>query len=319
MDLSIVIPAFNAQNTILNTINSIISQDSYSISYEIIIIDDGSTDNTYQICKSLIDPNNDLCVRLFTQKNQGVSVARNNGIIHSVGNKIFFLDSDDEVTSDFFKCILDSLHCDFISFGYFTSRNNITCSEFKFANSGIYSINDLCKSMKDLDLINPMCGKIFDLSIIRSRNLFFDISETFGEDTLFVYNYLRHINKIAIISSLLLKNNIDNENSLSRKYYDLSNVSSKLLHSINYIYFSDEALKNIILKIVKNYLIHAIKINKNIKGILSDLRKIRVVIDKKICGKLLSGSIYDKFIYNLFISNHYYLLYVFMKLRVALL
>ena len=109
MDLSIVIPAFNAQNTILNTINSIISQDSYSISYEIIIIDDGSTDNTYQICKSLIDPNNDLCIRLFTQKNQGVSVARNNGIIHSVGNKIFFLDSDDEVTSDFFKCIFTSL------------------------------------------------------------------------------------------------------------------------------------------------------------------------------------------------------------------
>lgn len=94
--ISVVIPAYNCERTILRAIKSVTSQTSASAIAEINIIDDGSTDSTYDIVSKFIkDSKAKVKINIFTQKNQGVSVARNNGISRSRGEWIALLDADD--------------------------------------------------------------------------------------------------------------------------------------------------------------------------------------------------------------------------------
>jgi len=86
--VSVIIPTFNRENTIVNTIESVQHQTYKNL--EIIVIDDGSTDNTHILLENYGDE-----IKLFHQKNSGVSSARNKGIRNSTGEIIMFLDSDD--------------------------------------------------------------------------------------------------------------------------------------------------------------------------------------------------------------------------------
>lgn len=86
---SVVIPLYNKANTIKNTIESVLLQTEKN--FEIIIVDDGSTDNSAQVVRSIKDKR----INLIQQKNQGVSVARNNAVLSAKGKYISFLDADD--------------------------------------------------------------------------------------------------------------------------------------------------------------------------------------------------------------------------------
>ena len=89
--ISIVIPTFNRSSVILRAINSILNQTFKD--FEIIIIDDGSTDETYELLVPLI---NEKKINYFKFENKGVSKARNLGVAHSESKYVTFLDSDDE-------------------------------------------------------------------------------------------------------------------------------------------------------------------------------------------------------------------------------
>ncbi len=94
-DLSIIVPAYNADKTIQQCVDSVINQDT-KVDYELIIINDGSKDNTEEIVKRI---NSDKII-LINQKNKGFSGARNTGIDASTGKYIMFLDSDDMLVGD---------------------------------------------------------------------------------------------------------------------------------------------------------------------------------------------------------------------------
>jgi len=98
----VIVPAFNAEKTIERTIHSVLSQ-SYS-NIEVVVINDGSSDNTAGCVKSLCEK--DLRVHLINQTNQGVSVARNTGIEQSAGEYIVFLDSDDYLENSFVSTLV---------------------------------------------------------------------------------------------------------------------------------------------------------------------------------------------------------------------
>jgi len=92
--ISVIIPAYNAERTLQETLESVQNQTLADI--EIIIINDGSTDRTVDIAQNFADPR----VKLFSYENGGVSVARNRGISHATGEFISFVDSDDFWTAD---------------------------------------------------------------------------------------------------------------------------------------------------------------------------------------------------------------------------
>lgn len=98
---SIVIPLFNKENLVLNAINSIINQDYKN--WELIIIDDGSTDSSFEIVQNFLFKidNSKFDIKLIHQKNKGVSVARNHGVKEAKHKYICFLDADDEWYPDF--------------------------------------------------------------------------------------------------------------------------------------------------------------------------------------------------------------------------
>lgn len=105
--ISVVIPLYNAEKYISNCIRSVLNQ--IFSNFEIIIIDDGSTDNSYMICSEVLK--SDSRIKLYHQENLGVSSARCNGVKKAVGEYIFFLDADDTIRDntldDLYKRIID--------------------------------------------------------------------------------------------------------------------------------------------------------------------------------------------------------------------
>ena len=93
--ISIIIPVYNAELFLRNTINSVLSQDFSD--YEIIIVNDGSTDSSLDICNEFAK--SDSKIHLFNQTNKGVTAARRKGIENAIGDFVLFLDADDLLTS----------------------------------------------------------------------------------------------------------------------------------------------------------------------------------------------------------------------------
>ena len=105
MKLSIIIPMFNVEKYINQCLNSLIHQDISSSNYEIVIINDGSTDSSY--LKASVFQEKYPHVKIYTQQNSGVSSARNKGIEISSGEYFFFIDADDYIALNSLKGIVN--------------------------------------------------------------------------------------------------------------------------------------------------------------------------------------------------------------------
>ena len=103
--VSIIIPVFNVENYLERCLKSIINQTFKDI--EIIIINDGSTDKSLEICKKFAE--SDKRIILISQKNKGVSAARNTGINIATGKYLSFVDSDDFITPDMIEFLLTNI------------------------------------------------------------------------------------------------------------------------------------------------------------------------------------------------------------------
>ena len=99
MKFSVVIPLYNKEHYIEKTIRSVLAQTCPD--YEVIVVDDGSKDSSLALAKKIEGGN----IRVIAQENQGVSVARNTGILNASGKYICFLDADDEWRPDYLATI----------------------------------------------------------------------------------------------------------------------------------------------------------------------------------------------------------------------
>ena len=99
--ISIVIPIYNAEDHLQRCVDSVLNQTEKNI--EVILVDDGSKDNSIEICKNYL--NQDKRVHLIHQENSGVSAARNRGIEQACGEYIGFVDSDDWIEPDMYECL----------------------------------------------------------------------------------------------------------------------------------------------------------------------------------------------------------------------
>jgi len=120
--ISVVIPVYNSDKFVGEAIDSVLNQSAVKV--EIVLVDDGSTDGSYAVCKQYADKNAN--VKLLTGENGGVSVARNRGLEEAGGEYVFFMDADDTIDRDFLRTsyeVAEKNGSDFVVLGdYFAHR-----------------------------------------------------------------------------------------------------------------------------------------------------------------------------------------------------
>lgn len=213
---SVIIPVYNSENTIKKCIDSILIQNKKNI--EIILINDGSTDNSLGICKEL--EKNFPVVRVINQKNQGVSVARNIGISESSGKYILFIDSDDVIAETYFEEIEKNIEeNDFIIFGY--TKESCLKKKVNIVNDEVIGIKNVEKLMIEDERIGGyIWNKVFLSKIIKDNNILFEEDIGFGEDLLFVYRYIKYAKKIYYIPKSLYTYIYNSTNTTSNSISD---------------------------------------------------------------------------------------------------
>lgn len=177
---SVIISVYNKAEYIKNTINSVLNQ-TYK-DFEIIIINDGSTDDSEKIIKIFKDKR----IRLITTKNQGASKTRNTGIKEASSNYIALLDGDDTWKAEYLQYMHNAIN-KFPSIKIFTVgisqkyKNNIVPVVYSFKQTELYGIHNYFEASKGYTLITSS-SVVFNKTILRKTGLF-DTSIVSGQDT----------------------------------------------------------------------------------------------------------------------------------------
>ena len=197
--VSIIIPVYNSERTILRTLKSV-NEQIYR-DYEIIIVDDGSTDNSVALINSFITSNHELEIKLIIKENGGVSTARNVALRNARGSWIALLDSDDEwlphKLSKQIEIISSDLSIDFLG----TNRNGESRNRFIFKKFNYLThISSHLLLYKNF-FVTPTV--IFKRSILEKSGLY-DENQTHGEDGNFWIKICHNHNCVLLNESLVI-------------------------------------------------------------------------------------------------------------------
>lgn len=219
VNLSVVVPVYNAEEYLYENILSIINQKLPYIPfyYEIILVDDGSEDSSREICKKL--ESQYAIVRFIMKNNGGVSSARNAGISAARGEYISFVDSDDKVSNEYIKTISE-LVMDNPELGVFSNYRNKS-GKSTIVKKSVYSQEGLISLEQYQRLLfagnsNEPWDKVFSGEIIRNKEIRFNENVDLGEDLIFTISYLPFVNKIAYSDKAIYFYN-ESSNGLSKR------------------------------------------------------------------------------------------------------
>lgn len=192
--ISVIIPAYNAAKTIVCCVESLLSQ-TYQ-DWELIIMDDGSTDNTLDVCQSFQDKR----IQVYHKPNGGVSSARNYGMTYAKGEYIAFVDADDYLEPMYLEHLYQGSEYD-LSITGFCYGNEPEKSKLSLKLTDKSSI---ANSLSDLINADQLCypwGRLFKRSIIEQNHIRFNKKMRFAEDNVFNWEYLCHIDSLRIDST----------------------------------------------------------------------------------------------------------------------
>lgn len=194
--ISIISPVYNVGEYLGRFLNSV--QSLTFVDYEIILVDDGSTDNSGAICDEYAS--SDCRFLVIHQPNAGVSAARNAGINAARGKYICFFDPDDEVLPDCLGLLVARTADDvgLVSGSFIKFTNDVLVPDKKPSKSRRYSNNQFIRMMshyKERNTSRYIWTKLFVSSIIKSHHLQFDTKFTYKEDVVFMYDYLFHCDR----------------------------------------------------------------------------------------------------------------------------
>lgn len=215
--VSIIVPVYNAKKYLSRCIDSILGQ-SFT-NFELLLINDGSQDNSGKICDGYAA--NDNRVRVFHKENGGVSAARNYGLDNATGKYVCFVDADDWVDKDYLKQLLPNAEEEMVvcSIGYEGNTNKKLCISNKKRNKKC--IESTLHQMIDHMAICSPCCKIMRRDIIERDQIRFDTDVSAGEDMLFICDYFSAgIENIRTISLPLYHYYVVDNESLSHRIVD---------------------------------------------------------------------------------------------------
>lgn len=213
--VSIVIPAYNAEKTITRTIQSICREFDQTVSYEILVIENGSTDSTVHKIGLL---NCEYVKLLHSEK--GVSKARNCGINNATGKWIMFVDADDELAVGSGKAlnkIMHESHADLCLFGYKVKNKNLYVSNTKkvFEKKQIENIR--IEMLKHPTKYMQVWAKLFNRQRMLDNSIRFDTNLRLAEDSDFTLQYTRCCNRLELYPECVYSYTL-NDNSVMNTF-----------------------------------------------------------------------------------------------------
>ena len=199
--VSVIIPIYNSEKTLKKCLDSIINQTVRAD--EIILIDDCSSDNSKDTCLEYKNKYSNIEV-YFNHVNKGVAYSRNLGIEKSKNELILFIDSDDYVGEDYIEKLLLNSDADFVTCGYNYQNSQYIWKE-KIFRDELVSVETIRKKPSvylGKYYFGAPWAKLYKKRIINDFHIRFDVSMKNGEDILFAFNYLEHVQTIRIVKKV---------------------------------------------------------------------------------------------------------------------
>lgn len=218
MKYSVIVPVYNAARTLHRCLDSL--RAAACPQAEILLIDDGSTDQSLNICREYAA--SDPRFRVLSKENGGVSSARNLGLDQAAGEYVLFVDSDDYVAPDYFSR-LDRLdpegQYDYLLFSFHRFDGGPGTSEIypDFASADPDEYGPMMAQAYSRKWINAPWNKRYRRQLLQKYGLRFHSGLSIAEDTLFNLNYLLHCRGLCISKEPLYTVSLENPGSLSRK------------------------------------------------------------------------------------------------------
>jgi glycosyltransferase involved in cell wall biosynthesis len=219
-NISVVIPTYNCSKYLIGAIDSVLNQ-TYS-NLEVIVVDDGSKDNTKQILGPYIDSKK---IKYFYQENKGPSSARNKGIREAAGKYIAFLDADDLWLDSFLSKMLlkieegyDWVVCDNIRESIDINTNTVMDKKLMIRQSyDSWTTDELLKAFLIKDMVGSPNKILVRRNCLINKNVFFDESLRSREDWDFVLQLLESGYSLGLVKEALVVYRIRNDNSNSTR------------------------------------------------------------------------------------------------------
>lgn len=300
MKLSVIIPIYNSEQHLKRCLDSVMTQ--RFTDFELLLIDDGSTDSSFEICQSYAQ--NDNRIKVFQKQNGGPGAARNLGISESKGEWIVFIDSDDWVDPNHLESLTDDIEegIDFVMHGRYDLK------KFKKYRNEIevIEVKDTQVLFNELHLTpnGQICSKLFNSKIIKNNRIEFVPEIRMSEDVLFILSYLTKSARMKYRDLYTYHYEL-NPDSLSQKqkWNFVSNyLGFKIINSILYNDFQIRDIENFptLKTTVFNFLYRALKAILNSdysrKERLKNYELLSVsnrLLDKRIGSTAYTEKMYD--------------------------
>ena len=336
VQISIIMPIYNCAGDLDVSINSILQQ-SFS-DYELLLIDDGSTDNSFEICEKYRRA--DARVRAFHTENQGVSGARNYGIKHARGEYLYFVDADDRLLPDALQALLQPMSedetVDIVIAYYDGTDTDVNKGDM---SKGKYAIRDVLEHIlrNAPTFYYGVCwNKLYRASVIEQNDLKFPLGVIWSEDMLFNMSYLKFCKTVYYTDRVVYYyNRNEGGGKLHNGEFSLEKLSYKLemeklrinvLEELLQCHEKESELLGFVQMFAVNRMNQCFTEIFRISGLSRKERKalLRELVRKSEVKKILSG--YDskagRFIVSLYVwlvmKDHYNLLYCVCRLRFGL-
>ena len=227
--ISIIIPVYNSAAYLPACLDSVLAQTHPAT--EIILVEDGSGDNSPQICEHYA--RKDSRIHIISGSHGGPGAARNRGIAAATGEYIVFVDSDDVCEPKLLETLLANIPAEYNSMaicGILLTDETGTPAGQYVENYRLLSAHDYVSDILSAWKTSPLCGavysKLYRRELLQDHNVLFEEDTTYAEDFCFNLKYLQYVGKIVILPDLLYRYRFGRKGSLTEKNLLESEFSS---------------------------------------------------------------------------------------------
>lgn len=265
--ISVIIPIYNTRDYIIECLESV-RQQTYS-DYEVIVVNDGSTDDSEKLILDFIRDNHLDNFRLICKENGGLCSARNLGLQHANGQWIVFIDSDDWLEKTFFESMVlaqSKYHADYVLAGF--RAYDIKTGLFDVWSNYTVKNGILPQDLKSLKSMDYAWARMYKKSIIDEHSLKFDERIRFCEDNAFNFDYISVIHSFACVDEIGYTYRRGHAGAMSKM--------AVTPHMRKYIMEHTYEFCN---KIPQKYIMDALKENRSFSHIMWNVQLTDVVVD----------------------------------------